>query len=79
MRGTSHVDDVYVALLNISVIQRFGELNQITRMPNGDLHVDFQRSEVADTVCRLHARVHINGVGSVGLSWYAGKRPGQSR
>ncbi|KAI0697598.1 hypothetical protein BC835DRAFT_1305189 [Cytidiella melzeri] len=53
----------------------FGELNQITRMPNGDLHVDFRRTEVADTVCRLHASVHINGVGTVGLSWYTGKRP----
>ncbi|EKM61367.1 uncharacterized protein PHACADRAFT_204535 [Phanerochaete carnosa HHB-10118-sp] len=55
--------------------ESFGELNQITRMPNGDLHVDFRRSEVADTVCRLHARVHINGVGSVGLSWFTGKKP----
>ncbi|KIP10109.1 hypothetical protein PHLGIDRAFT_115744 [Phlebiopsis gigantea 11061_1 CR5-6] len=55
--------------------ESFGELNQITRVPNGDLHVDFRRSEVADTVCRLHARVHINGVGSVGLSWFTGKRP----
>ncbi|GJE85876.1 hypothetical protein PsYK624_019550 [Phanerochaete sordida] len=55
--------------------ESFGELSQMTRLPNGDLHVDFRRSEVADTVCRLHARVHINGVGSVGLSWYTGKRP----
>ena len=28
----------------------FGEVNQITRIPNGDLHVDFRRSEVAETV-----------------------------
>ncbi|KAI0347735.1 hypothetical protein BDW22DRAFT_14445 [Trametopsis cervina] len=55
--------------------ESFGEVNQIARVPNGDLHVDFRRTEVADTVCRLHARVHINGVGSVGLSWFAGKRP----
>lgn len=55
--------------------ESFGDLNQITRVPNGDLHVDFRSSEVADTVCRLHARVHINGVGSVGLSWFTGKRP----
>ncbi|KAI0785493.1 hypothetical protein BC629DRAFT_522316 [Irpex lacteus] len=55
--------------------QSFGELNQITRVPNGDLHVDFRSAEVADTVCRIHAAVHINGVGTVSLSWYTGKRP----
>jgi len=30
--------------------QSFGEVGQITRMPNGDLHIDFRDSEVADTV-----------------------------
>ncbi|KAL4070575.1 hypothetical protein J3A83DRAFT_3229815 [Scleroderma citrinum] len=49
--------------------QSFGEIDQITRMPNGDLHVNFRRAEVADTVCRVRARVHIAGVGSVYLSW----------
>ena len=64
-------------------------------MPNGDLHIDFRKAEVADTVrlsysrffwwdmsqrilmqvCRINARVHINGVGSVLLSWYSGKKP----
>ncbi|KAI9512565.1 hypothetical protein F5148DRAFT_853898 [Russula earlei] len=55
--------------------ESFGEVSQITRMPNGDLHIDFRKAEVADTVCRVNARVHIAGVGSVSLSWYAGKRP----
>ncbi|TFY72802.1 hypothetical protein EVG20_g222 [Dentipellis fragilis] len=55
--------------------ESFGEINQISRMPNGDLHVDFRRSEVADTVCRVHATVQIAGVGSVALSWYNGRRP----
>lgn len=55
--------------------ESFGEVNQITRMPNGDLHIDFRKAEVADTVCRINARVHINGVGSVSLSWYSGKKP----
>ncbi|TFK94411.1 hypothetical protein K466DRAFT_476581 [Polyporus arcularius HHB13444] len=55
--------------------ESFGELNCITRVPNGDLHIDFRRVEVADTVCRLNARVHIAGVGSVCLSWFTGKRP----
>lgn len=54
--------------------ESFGEVNQITRAQNGDLHIDFRRSEVADTVCRLNARVHIAGVGSVSLSWYTGKK-----
>ncbi|KAF7303263.1 hypothetical protein MKEN_01290400 [Mycena kentingensis (nom. inval.)] len=30
----------------------FGEVTQIIRQPNGDLHVLFRNSEVADTVCR---------------------------
>ncbi|KAI0778324.1 hypothetical protein BD413DRAFT_465897 [Trametes elegans] len=55
--------------------ESFGELSSITRAPNGDLHVDFRKAEVADTVCRLNARVFIAGVGSVCLSWFTGKRP----
>ncbi|KAI0068174.1 hypothetical protein BV25DRAFT_1818553 [Artomyces pyxidatus] len=55
--------------------ESFGEVNQITRMQNGDLHVDFRKSEVADTVCRINARVFIAKVGTVSLSWYTGKRP----
>ncbi|KAG1813252.1 uncharacterized protein BJ212DRAFT_1275765 [Suillus subaureus] len=56
--------------------QSFGEVDQITRMPNGDLHVNFHKAEVADTVCRVRAKVYISGVGSVHLSWYSGnKRP----
>ncbi|KAF8640355.1 hypothetical protein AX17_000026 [Amanita inopinata Kibby_2008] len=55
--------------------ESFGEVSQITRMPNNDLHVHFRRADVADTVCRLRAKVSINGVGSVQLSWtYGGKR-----
>ncbi|EGO05303.1 hypothetical protein SERLA73DRAFT_174395 [Serpula lacrymans var. lacrymans S7.3] len=56
--------------------QSFGEVDQITRMPNGDLHVNFRKAEVADTVCRVRAKVHIASVGSVYLSWFSGnKRP----
>ncbi|KAI0824996.1 hypothetical protein BC628DRAFT_274358 [Trametes gibbosa] len=55
--------------------ESFGELSSINRAPNGDLHVDFRKAEVADTVCRLNARVYIAGVGSVCLSWFTGKRP----
>ncbi|CDO75494.1 hypothetical protein BN946_scf184935.g30 [Trametes cinnabarina] len=55
--------------------ESFGELNAIIRAPNGDLHIDFRKAEVADTVCRLNARVYIAGVGSVCLSWFTGKRP----
>ncbi|OAX42654.1 hypothetical protein K503DRAFT_766535 [Rhizopogon vinicolor AM-OR11-026] len=56
--------------------QSFGEVDQITRMPNGDLQIKFHKAEVADTVCRVRAKVYIAGVGSVYLSWYSGnKRP----
>jgi hypothetical protein len=30
--------------------QTFGEVSQITRMPNDDLHVNFRNADVADTV-----------------------------
>lgn len=33
--------------------QSFGEVYSITRIPNGDLHVDFRKSEVAETVCLI--------------------------
>ncbi|KAF8559993.1 hypothetical protein OG21DRAFT_14131 [Imleria badia] len=54
--------------------QSFGEVDQITRMPNGDLHINFQKAEVADTVCRVRAKVHIAGAGSVHLSWISGNK-----
>ncbi|KIL71712.1 hypothetical protein M378DRAFT_155318 [Amanita muscaria Koide BX008] len=54
--------------------ESFGEVSQITRMPNHDLHVHFRSAEVADTVCRLRAKVFINGVGSVQLSWTYGDK-----
>ncbi|KAL0578475.1 hypothetical protein V5O48_003524 [Marasmius crinis-equi] len=54
--------------------ESFGEVTQIVRMPNGDLHVHFKSAEVADTVCRLRAKVYIAGVGSVNLSWYTGNK-----
>ncbi|KAG6911610.1 hypothetical protein DXG01_011913 [Tephrocybe rancida] len=54
--------------------ESFGEISQIVRMPNGDLHVHFRLAEVADTVCRLRAKVYIAGVGSVQLSWLTGDK-----
>lgn len=54
--------------------ESFGEVRQILRMPNGDLVISFQSAEVADTVCRVRAKVFINGVGSVQLSWTTEKK-----
>ncbi|RDB29417.1 hypothetical protein Hypma_015760 [Hypsizygus marmoreus] len=54
--------------------ETFGEVSQIVRMPNGDLHVHFRLAEVADTVCRVRAKVYIAGVGSVQLSWFTGDK-----
>ncbi|KAI0252890.1 hypothetical protein BJV78DRAFT_1281237 [Lactifluus subvellereus] len=48
--------------------ESFGELRRISRK-DGTLHVSWKKASVADTVCRLEARVFIKGVGSVGLSW----------
>ncbi|KAJ3540319.1 hypothetical protein NMY22_g4350 [Coprinellus aureogranulatus] len=47
---------------------------EITRVANGDLHIDFRLPEVADTVCRVRAKVFIAGVGSVYLSWTTGDK-----
>ncbi|KAJ3721642.1 hypothetical protein C8R42DRAFT_56208 [Lentinula raphanica] len=52
--------------------ENFGEVSHIIRMPNGDLHVHFKSADVADTVCRLRAKVYIVGCGSVGVSWATG-------
>ncbi|KII94118.1 hypothetical protein PLICRDRAFT_416504 [Plicaturopsis crispa FD-325 SS-3] len=54
--------------------ESFGEVSQIMRMPNSDLHVYFRKAEVADTVCRIRAKVQISSVGSVQLSWYTGNQ-----
>ncbi|KAH9059595.1 hypothetical protein EDB87DRAFT_1735553 [Lactarius vividus] len=48
--------------------ESFGELRRISRK-DGALHVSWKKASVADTVCRLEARVFIKGVGSVALSW----------
>lgn len=37
-------------LMFVRRVQGFGEVNTITRNSNGDLHVDFRRAEVAETV-----------------------------
>jgi len=50
--------------------ESFGEIGSITRGANGDILVDFRKAEVADTVCRVQARVNIAGVGSCSLSWH---------
>jgi len=36
--------------INDCAFQNFGEVSQITRMPNNDLHVHFRRADVAETV-----------------------------
>ncbi|PSS29589.1 hypothetical protein PHLCEN_2v2737 [Hermanssonia centrifuga] len=46
----------------------FGELNQIIRIPNGDLHIDFKRTEVAATVSSAPAVSGITAHNSIGLS-----------
>ncbi|KAF8268343.1 hypothetical protein EI94DRAFT_1700326 [Lactarius quietus] len=48
--------------------ESFGEIRRISRK-DGALHVSWKKASVADTVCRLEARVFIKGVGSVALSW----------
>ena len=50
-----------------------GEFRSISRKGNGEIHVDWRKSSVAETICRIWAGVFINGVGSVNLSWYTGK------
>ena len=34
--------------------ESFGEVTQIIRLPNGDLHVHFRRADVAETVCSFY-------------------------
>jgi len=53
--------------------ESFGEIGSIVRRTNGDILVDFKKAEVADTVCRVQARVSIAGVGSCSLSWHVVK------
>lgn len=42
--------------LTVPFLQSFGEVSQIMRMPNGDLHVYFRSAEVADTVSQSHLK-----------------------
>jgi hypothetical protein len=45
----------------------------MSRKPNGDIHVDFRKSSVADTVCRVRGNVALDGA-HVHLSWFSGKK-----
>ncbi|PPQ67127.1 hypothetical protein CVT25_005728 [Psilocybe cyanescens] len=54
--------------------ESFGDVRNISRIPNGDLQIDFRDPEVADTVCRIRAKVFIVGVGSVQVSWVSGNK-----
>ncbi|KIM76206.1 hypothetical protein PILCRDRAFT_652748 [Piloderma croceum F 1598] len=60
-----------------SAVQRwcesFGELRSMSRKPNGDIYVDFRKSSVAETVCRVRGHVALNGA-NVHLSWFSGKK-----
>jgi hypothetical protein len=56
--------------------QSFGQIRSMVRGLHDEIHVDFRKASVAETVCRVRARVVIKGVGHVDLSWYVGKRRG---
>ncbi len=53
MRGKRFIvmEATHSTTLTSRPLQSFGEVNQITRIANGDLHVDFKSAEVAETVC----------------------------
>ncbi|KAF7981139.1 hypothetical protein HWV62_34885 [Athelia sp. TMB] len=71
--GIAHGDAQRTTALRLWC-ETFGEVTRIVRMPNADLHVHFRKAEVAETVCRVRARVTIPSVGSVQLSWYRGEK-----
>lgn len=62
--------------------QSFGEVNAISREPNGHLYVDFRKAEVAETVCRARTSptcmaltsVRLLGMSFAGASLYQGCR-----
>jgi hypothetical protein len=45
----------------------------MSRRPNGDIYVDYRKSSVAETVCRVRGNVTLDGA-SVYLSWFSGKK-----
>ncbi|KAH8835460.1 hypothetical protein DL96DRAFT_1702440 [Flagelloscypha sp. PMI_526] len=59
--------------------ENFGTLSRFEQLKNGDLHISFRSSEVADTVCRLRTQVFIAFVGSVQISWFNERRNPQQR
>lgn len=50
VRGQQIVSPGLIAYIYVNLPQSFGELKNITRVQNGDIHVDFRLAEVADTV-----------------------------
>jgi hypothetical protein len=53
--------------------ESFGEVTQIIRMPNGDLHIHFRKAEVAETVSLfcIHCKLSV----FTSLFRYAGYAP----
>jgi hypothetical protein len=50
-----------------------GDVARLARAPNGDVHVHYRSTAVAEQVCCFTGRVIMPGVGSVGLSWFKGR------
>ena len=44
----------------------------MSRKSNGDIHVEFRKASVAETVCRVRGNVALHGA-HVYLSWFSGK------
>jgi hypothetical protein len=66
------LSQLYYFVLTVH-LQSFGEIRTMSRKPNGDIHIDFRKSNVADTVCRVRGHVTMDGA-SVHLSWFSGKK-----
>ena len=68
--------------LTVWLHQSFGEVNAISREPNGHLYVDFRKAEVAETVCRARTSpaymtltfVRLLGMSFASASLYQGCR-----
>lgn len=49
-----------------------GDIRSMTRVANGDIHVEYRKKNVQERVCRVRGNVMLEGI-SVRLDWFEGK------
>ncbi|KAL0958205.1 hypothetical protein HGRIS_000367 [Hohenbuehelia grisea] len=69
-----HLEDATAHAAVRAWAESFGTVKSLERQPDGTVVIDWKGRSAADTVGRVQSKTHINGAGSVSLSWSTKRR-----